>query len=654
MSSTTRFRKLFAPTCIGKVAFKNCIVMPPMGTNMGTPDGHVTEKVVNYYRERARGGAGLIIVETACVDAPVGKTTAFQLAIDDDKFIPGFNRLVETIHQYGAKTMLQLQHGGRGTKSSITGIQPVAPSAIPMPYGTQVGYEGEMPRELATHEIGKLVRKFDRAAQRAKKAGFDGVEIHSTGYYLVAQFLSSTANARQDAYGGSLTNRARFLTEIIQAVRRAVGQEYPLLCKISAMELGPGAGLTVEEAQQVAQMAEAAGADALEIAAMIWGIIPRLPPPTAEASGGLLGFMDGLKKVVRIPLIPGGRITPELGEKALQEGKADLIAMGKALIADPELPLKAASGRVGEIRPCIGCLRCIDNQTVKGKGIMCSVNGAVGREGESELKPAEKSQKVFVIGGGPAGMEAARVAALRGHQVTLYEKQERLGGQLLEAVIPPHKDNIKPFVEYLTSQMTKRGVDVKLNFEATGRLISEAKPDAVVLAAGIITSLPQISGIDSARVLTAKEVLHGAKVGDAVVVIGGGLVGCETAEYLAREKKKVTVVEMLDEVASLMPLALRKLLLARMAYMKVTVLTGVKCREFARGRLLITTSEGQDKTITYDTVVIAAGGKPNIALFNELKRTVPAVYSAGDCVEPRGLAEAIADGYRIGVEMKET
>jgi len=651
LNSAPQSRKLFEPTRIGIMELKNRIVMPPMGTNMATPDGRVTEEVVCYYRERARGGVALIIVETTCVDAPIGKTTAYQLAIDDDKFIPGLSRLAETIHRHGARTVLQLQHGGRGAKSSITGIQPVAPSAIPMPYGTQVGYEGEMPRELAVTEIKELVREFARAAQRAKKAGFDGVEIHSTGYYLVAQFLSSTANARQDEYGGSLRNRARFLTEIIQAVREAVGQDYPLLCKISAMELGPGAGITVEEAQQIAQMAEEAGADALEIAAMLWGVIPRLPPSTAEAPGGLLPFMDGLKKAVRIPLIAAGRITPELGEKALQEGEADLIAMGKALIADPELPLKVAAGRAGEIRPCIGCLRCIDNQTVKGKGIMCSVNAAVGRERESELKPARKNRKVSVVGGGPAGMEAARVAALRGHRVTLYEKQVKLGGQMLEAIVPPHKDNMKPFVEYLTSQMTKRGVDVKLGVEATDRLISEAKPDAVVLAAGVVTSVPRIKGIDGAGVLTAKEVLNGAKVGDNVIVIGGGLVGCETAEYLAKQRKKVTIVEMLDEVAGVMPLALRKLLLARLDYMKVVVLTGVKCQEFMNGSLLITTREGQDKTIAFDTVIIAAGGKPNQTLLEGLKRVVPAVYCAGDCVEPRGIAEAMADGYRIGLEI---
>jgi 2,4-dienoyl-CoA reductase-like NADH-dependent reductase (Old Yellow Enzyme family)/thioredoxin reductase len=651
LNTAPEFKRLFEPARIGKMEIKNRIVMPPMGTNMGTADGHVTEEIVCYYRERAKGGVGLIIVETTCVDAPIGKTTAYQLAIDDDMFIPGLSRLAETIHRHGARTVLQLQHGGRGTKSSITGIQPVAPSPIPMPYGTQVGYEGEMPRELRIDEIKELVRKFARAADRARRAGFDGVEIHSTGYYLVAQFLSSTANVRQDEYGGSLTNRGRFLTEIVQAVRVAVGPDYPLLCKISAMELGPGAGLTFEEGPLVAKMAEEAGADALEIAAMLWGVMPEIPPPTAEASGGLLPFMDGLKKAVKIPIIAAARITPELGEKALQDGQADLIAMGKALIADPELPLKAAAGRLDEIRPCIGCLRCIDNQTVKGIGIMCSVNGAVGREHAYEVKPPQKAKKVVVIGGGPAGMEAARVAALRGHQVTLYDKQDKLGGQLLEAVIPPHKDNMKPFLDYLTRQMAKRGVDVKLGVEVDQQLVAKTKPDAAVLATGVTTSVPHIKGIDGIGILTAKEVLNGAKVGDTVVVIGGGLVGCETAENLAMQQRSVTVVEMLDEVAGIMPLALRKMLLARMASMRVAVLTGVQCLEFTKHSVRIATREGEEKTIALETVVIAAGGKPDQTLMRGLRRAVPAVYCAGDCVEPRGIAEAMADGYRIGLDI---
>ncbi|MDM7999054.1 MAG: FAD-dependent oxidoreductase [Dehalococcoidia bacterium] len=651
MKDRPQFPRLLERAQIGKMQVKNRIVMPPMGTNMGTADGHVTEDIVCYYRERAKGGVGLIVVETTCVDAPVGKTTAYQLAIDHDRFVPGLSRLAETIHRHGAKAVLQLQHGGRGTKSSITGVQPVAPSPIPMPYGTQVGYEGEMPRELTIGEIEELVRKFGRAAERAKRAGFDGVEIHATGYYLVAQFLSSTANARRDKYGGNLKNRARFLTEIVQAVRSAVGTEYPILCKISAMELGPGAGLTFEEGPMVARLAEEAGADALEIAAMLWGVLPEIPPPTAEAPGGLLPFMPGLKQAVKIPIIAAGRITPELGERALQEGRADLIAMGKALIADPDLPMKVAEGRLDEIRPCIGCLRCIDNQTVKGKGIMCSVNAAVGREQRSELKPPEKRKKVFVIGGGPAGMEAARVAALRGHEVTLCERQGRLGGQLLEAVVPPHKDNLRPFLGYLSNQMAKRGVAVRLGVEADRAVVEEARPDVAILAAGVATSIPAVKGIQGVGFLTAKEVLRGAKVGDRVLIVGGGLVGCETAEYVAMQHKTVTVVEMLDEVAGMMPLALRRMLLARMEKMKVTILTGVQCQEFSRGSARLTKRNGEDVTIQFDTVVVAAGGKPDQTLLPCLRQTVSEVYAAGDCVEPRGIAEAMADGLRIGLEV---
>jgi 2,4-dienoyl-CoA reductase-like NADH-dependent reductase (Old Yellow Enzyme family)/thioredoxin reductase len=643
--------RLFQPITLRGLALKNRIVMPPMGTNMATPDGEVTDEIIAHYRERARGGVGLIIVETTCVDAPGGKTTAYQLAISDDRFIPGLRHLAETIHEHGSRAVLQLQHGGRGTKSSITGIQPVAPSPVPMPYGTQVGYEGEVPRELGIAEIKELVRRFAAAAARARTAGFDGVEIHSTGYYLVAQFISSTANVRQDEYGGSLRNRARFLTEIVRAVRETVGRDYPLLCKVSAMELGPGAGLTFEEGQQVARMAEEAGADALEIAAMLWGVIPQIPPPTAEASGGLLPFMDGLRKAVSIPIIAAGRVSPELGEKALQDGQVDFIAMGKALIADPELPLKVASGRLDEVRPCIGCLRCIDNQTVKGKGIMCSVNASAGREAVSGIRPAEKSRRVVVVGGGPAGMEAARVAALRGHEVTLLEREDTLGGQLREAVIPPHKDNLPPFVEYLKTQMDRRGVKVMTGVEATARVVSESRPDAVVLAAGIVPATPAVSGIERAPVVTAREVLHGAAVGARVVVIGGGLVGCETAEFLAGQKKTVTVIEMLEELAGVMPLALRNMLRARMAEAKIKVLTGASCRRFTPGSVVVAAPGGREETVPFDTVVLAAGGRPDQSLRGALEKLAPAVHLAGDCLEPRGIAEAMADGLRIGLTL---
>ena len=643
-----RFQKLFEPASMAGMRLKNRIIMPPMGTNMATPEGHVTEPIRRYYEERAKGGVGLIIVETTCIDAPAGKTTARQMAVDDDRFIPGLARLVETIHRHGAKAVLQLQHGGRGTLSSITGIQPVAPSPVAMPYGTLVGYEGDMPRELTVSELKGLVGKFARGAERAKRAGFDGVEIHGTGYYLVAPFLSSTPNIRQDEYGGTLTNRARFLVEIIQAIRDTVGKDYPLLCKLSALELGPGAGLTFDEAKEVARMAEAAGADALEMAGMIWGIISYMPPTTAELEGALLPFVEGIKGTVKIPLIASSRITPEIGERALREGKADFVAMGKGLIADPYLPDKAASGRIGDIRPCIGCLRCIDNQTVKGLPIMCSVNAATGREAEFEIKPAEKTRKILVVGGGPAGTEAARVAALRGHQVTLIEKQESVGGQLLEAVVPPHKTHLPRFLDWLKTQLVDNGVELKLDTDATASSLSRIGPDAVILATGVVPAMPDIRGLDRAHVLIARDVLKGAEVGGAIVVIGGGLVGCETAEYLASKDKKVTILEMLDEVATAMPMALRKLLEARLAERNVVIYTGVECREVTAAGVRFVTREKEEMTIKADNVIVAAGGKPDTTLHEQLKDRLT-VIPVGDCVEPRGIAEAVEEGFRAAL-----
>jgi len=651
LSSKLSFEKLFETARIGQMELKNRIVMPPMGTNLGGLDGYVTEQIKGYYEERAKGGVGLITVEVTCVDSPTGKTIARQLIIDDDRFIPGLSELVEVIHKHGAKTVLQLHHAGRGAKSSITGTQPVAPSAIPMPWGTLIGYQGELPRELTVNEIKDLVGKFAEAARRAKRAGFDGVLVHGTGYYLVAQFLSSASNQRRDDYGGELKNRARFLVEIIGAIREVTEQSYPVLCKLTAREFGEGAGITLEEGQQIAQMAQEAGADAIEVAGMVWGSSSRIPPLTAERPGNFLPFIDAIKKVVTIPIIAGSRIDPVLGEKVLQEGRGDFIAIGKGLITDPELPKKAAAGIIDEIRPCIGCIRCIDNMTVKGQSLMCSVNAAVGNEREYEIKPAERRKKVLVVGGGPAGMEAARVAALRGHQVTLYEKQSRLGGQLLQAIVPPHKDNLVSFVDYLTSQMAKRGIRVQLNLEATPEVIKKDKPDTVVLATGVTLVVPEIPGINKPHVVAAKEVLNGMEVGNKIVVIGGGLVGCETAEFLAQQDKKVTILEILDEVATQMVQSLRSLLLSRLADTGVTILTGVKCQEVTDSSLVIIAKEGDKQTIEADNVVLASGDKSNTALLEALEDTIPELYYVGDCTEPQGIAEAVADGYRIGLRI---
>lgn len=648
LSSRLSFQKLFEPGRIGGMELKNRMVMPAMGTNLATRDGYVTEQMKDYYEERAKDGVGLVIVEVTCIDPPAGKTIPCQLLADDDKFIPGLSELAGVIHRHGAKVALQLMHAGRAAKSKITHTQPVAPSAIPMPFALGAGYEGEMPKELTVDEIKDLVGRFGKAAQRAKRAGFDGVEIHALGLYLVAQFLSSASNRRQDNYGGELKNRARFLLETIKAIKEAAGQNYPTWCRLTVREFGIEGGITLEEGQEVARRVQEAGADAIHVTVMAWGVSPRARPPTAEPPGNMVPFAEAIKKVVTIPVIAVGRIDPELGEKVLQEGKADFIAIGKGLITDPELPKKVASGRIDEIRPCIGCLRCIDNILHKDGVVQCTVNAAAGKEREYELRPAEKSKEVLVVGGGPAGMEAARVAALRGHRVTLYEKQSKLGGQLLQAVVPPHKTNLVGLIDYLANQMARQGVKVNLGIEATPELIKEARPDVVLLATGVTPLIPQIPGIHRLNVVTARQVLEGEEVGERVVIIGGEMVGCETAEFLAEKGRKVTIVEILADVATRVIAALRALLLSRLAARGVTILTGVKDEELTDRGLAITTKEGRKQLIEVDTVVLAAGAKPNKVLLQAMEGKIPEIHLIGDCVEPRDILEAMADAYHIG------
>ncbi|MFC1963427.1 FAD-dependent oxidoreductase [Chloroflexota bacterium] len=647
MNGKMSFPKLFEPGWIGEMEVKNRTVMAPMGSRTIGTDGYVTQRMLDYYEARARGGVGLIVVEVACVDSPMGKSGSTHLVVDDDKYIPGLSNLVEIIHKHGARAALQLQHGGRGCNSATTGLQPVAPSAIPIPdRGWQGAGEGEMPRELAISEIKDIIAKFGRSAGRAKKAGFDGVEIHGLGLYLVAQFLSSASNKRQDEYGGDLQNRARFLVEIIQAAKESAGRNFPVWCRLSIKEIGLEGGITIEEGQQFARIAQRAGADAIHAHTMTWGVSLDVPPPMSmsEPPGSMMTSIEAIKKAVTIPVIAIGRIYPELGERILQEKRADFIAMGKGLLADPDISVKAESGRVDEIVPCIGCTRCLF-----GSELECSVNAALSKEREYEFKPAEKSKKVLVVGGGPAGMEAARVAALRGHRVTLYEKQPRLGGQLLWAIVPPHKENLPALIDYLATQMQKRDVDVRLGVEATPELIEKEQPDVVILAAGATPFIPEILGIDGTHMVTALEVLDGKEVGQKVVIIGGELVACETAEYLVERGKKVTITEVQPAMATqIFPQGLRPYRLSKLAASGVDMFEGVTYQQITDKSVDIVTREGVKQAIEADTVVIAAGTKPDKGLLQSLEGRVPEIYTAGDCVEPQGIKEAVAGGFDIG------
>lgn len=641
MSYSSHFEQLFQPFRIGSMTLKNRIVMPPMGTNYATEEGYVTDQLKDYYEERAKGGVGLIIVEATCVDSPVGKAFSHQLVIDEDRFIPGLSQLVQAIHQHGAKIAVQLHHAGNGTKTSITHSQPVAPSPV-----TRPGYDP--PRELIHKEVEELVLRFAQAAERAKQAGFDGVEVHGAHLYLLAQFLSSAWNRRQDAYGGTLENKARLLLEILQAIRERVGSTYPVWFRLNGREYGIEDGITLDETRTVAGMLQDAGADAIHVSAFAY-VNPRAIPPMSQRAGTMLHLAQAVKEVVTIPVIAVGRIDPELGEKALQEGRADLIAIGRGLIADPELPNKAAEGRLEEVTPCISCNTCMDHVVDWDKSIRCVINAATGREKEYIITPAPKAKKVLIVGGGPAGMEAARVAKLRGHEVELWEKAERLGGQLLTAAAPPHKEGIPILLNYLVNQVDKLGIKVRLEQEATPALIEKEKPDVVVLATGATPLLPEITGVGRPNVVKAQDVLlEKVEAGEKVIVIGGELVACETAEFLADKGKKVTILRRGPKIAEKIAHSPRELLLSRLEAKGVTMLTGVRYESISDKGLTLVTSEGERLTIEADTIVLAAGAASNTQLFQALEGKIREIYLAGDCVQPRRIVEAMHDGSSIG------
>ncbi|MFH1243304.1 MAG: NAD(P)/FAD-dependent oxidoreductase, partial [Pseudomonadota bacterium] len=413
MPEELELKKLFEPTQIGRMELKNRLVCPPMVRNYGTGEGFVTQQTLDHYEALARGGVGLIIVEATCVEAPRGRGWDYGLVLDEDRFIEGFGKLAGVIHRYGTKVAVQLHHAGPAAEIEITHMRPVGPSAR------------GLTRALTEAEIREIVTKFAEAAGRAKRAGLDAVEIHGAHGYLPAQFLSPAVNKRTDHYGGSLENRARLLLEVLVAVRESVGKDFPAWCRINGQEIGVQKGLTIEESTQVAVMLEKARADAIHVSASGAGrYVGYNSGVMYDPPGNLLHLSQAIKETVHIPVIAVGRLTLELAERALREDRADLAALGRSLLVDPDLPRKAMEGDFEDIRPCLWCRTCGDVYLhVKRTGIRCQVNAALGHEGESILERTEHPRRVLVIGGGPAGMEAARVAALRGHEVMLFEKE---------------------------------------------------------------------------------------------------------------------------------------------------------------------------------------------------------------------------------------
>ncbi len=645
MSSTLKFEKLFQPIRLGKLEIKNRFVLAPMFRCSATGDGCVTEQTKACYEERARGGVGLVIIEETCVDAPTGQSIPGLVFIDDDKHIPGLKELAAVIRKHGARVAMQLHHAGRLAATHFTGCQGVAPSAI-------AALGRAIPRELSVTEIEAIVDKFAAGAERAQKAGYDAIEIQACAGYIFTQFLSSESNTRQDTYGGSLENRARLLLDTVAAIQKRVGKDYPLWVRLTAQQLHTENGITLAESQQLARWLEGTGIVALNVSAdfhqsamrMPWKVAgEKLPrPPMAHPPGFMVPLVAEIKKVVSIPVMAVGWLTPETGEQALNEGKIDMVVMGRRLLADPDIPQKVAAGKTNEIRPCIGCLMC---QVDIDKAIKCTVNPSVSRELDYPIMPARNKKRVVVVGGGVAGLEAARVAARKGHTVVLYEKEPTLGGQLHIAARPPHKSVLNDVVEYYSIQMARLGVKVELSTEATPEVVLNASPDTVIIATGVTRSVPKIPGIEMSSVVDAADVLSDkVKVGSTAVVIGGGVVGLETTELLAEEGKKITVVEMLEELAAGMEKWHKLYLLERLNLLRVTILTKTKAEAIQETGLLVSSHDDAKQLLPADTIIASTGAVCNQALYQQLSGKVT-VYRVGDCAGPRRMLEATTEGF---------
>ena len=635
--------KLFSSFSIGTMEIRNRIVMPPMATHYASPEGFVTDRQIAYYVERAKGGVGYITVEHTGI-LQQGKASSKMLLINSDEHASGIQTLIEAVHKAGGKIAVQINHAGRQTSSVVTGLPIVGPSAISCPT------RNEIPRELSVGEIEEIIEAFSMAAQRVKKAGADGVELHMAHGYLICSFLSPFSNRRRDQYGGDIEGRVRFAIEVLKSVRKQIGPDFPIICRLSADEYVEG-GLKIEETIKIAQTLEKEGANALHVSACNAASGYLNQPPYYVEEGVFVHLAAAIKPVVSIPVITVGRIrNPVMADQIVREGKADFVSMGRALIADPYLPEKAEEGRFEEIIPCISCNRCI--QTQRKDAIRCAVNPETGNEDRFRFSKSDHPKRIWVVGGGPAGLKAAEIAALRGHEVTIFERDNRLGGRMRLATIPPRKAILNDFLDYLERRVKGLEVNLQMGREFNSEILKTDKPDAVIVASGAVPLFPGWKGIEASDALSVDAALTGkGKVGTRVLVVGGGGIGAETADYLSEMGKEVTLIEMLEEIASDLVTHLKHYLSKRLVEKGVTILTSTKVKELGKGYALIEEASGTRKIEGFDTIVLALGSKPDDRIAEDLAGKVPALYVIGDASEPREALEAIYEGEEIAIKI---
>lgn len=693
MAGSKKFKELLQPGMIGVVPTRNRMLK--MAAHPGFEpyeEGRVQQSVIDYYEALAKGGAGVVTAGGAPIDAPPGR----GFRVDGEEFLPSLTRLAQAIKAQGCPAFIQMFHIG-----AMRGLFPELgePRAASTLSREELPTKECSPTQAVTiEEIKGIVDRFGSDAEYIKRAGFDGVEINAGCTHFLNSFMSRAWNKRTDEYGGSVENRARIVVEIMQEIKRRNGKDFAIVLLYNVAEPGLENGLTGPEAIEFAKIFEAGGADALHARIEFYTKrkdsgrndtthfpdVAFYPEPPAYATkdvvdtsrhgvGGWVPLAIEIKKVVKIPVITTGRLDPEIGQKLIKSGAVDFINLNRRLMADHDLPNKVIEDRTEDINCCTACMTCFSNMQ-EGKPPKCRVNAAIGKEREYEIKPAAKAKKVVVIGGGPAGMEFARVAALRGHKVTLFEKEPMLGGSVNMAAVvkgTEREDNLG-FVDYLKRQIAKVGVDIKLGKEASKENVAELKPDVVVVAVGANHDIPNIPGINGKNVMTSETLHHQLKsylkltgarlmtklvtkylpVGKSVVVIGGNIQGCQTAEFLVKRGRKVAVVESGDEIGvGLLPSLMKPQLLDWLNKKDVPMLAGVKLEEVTDKGLVITTKEGQRQTLEADTILTTLPMLPNTALKDSLEGVAPEVYAIGDCAEPNLIVDAVAAGSKLAREI---
>ncbi len=717
------FEALKSSIQVGKMLLPNRMAMSAMGVEIAEEDGHAGEPIIAYYEERARGGVGLIVTEVCAIAYPQGATALRQLALSSDKFLPGLRELTSRVHQHGAKIALQLVHHGKVSRVDMRAGRPLLVPSEPRFAGAM-----DLANDLSAEEIGWLMKavsgpppsfkeadatdiawvidSFAMAADRAKRAGFDAIEVHAAHGYLLSEFLSPAWNFREDEYGGSAENRARLLCEVIRAIKQRVGDSFPVWPRIDCREFRTPGGIALGDAQRTAELAEEAGADAVHVSAYADATsgVAFTDAPLVHKESGYVEDAAAIKSRIDIPVIAVGRIEPEIAEELIKKGRIDIVAMARKLLADPALPNKVKAGKVNDIRPCIYCYTCVA-QPYFDRPVRCAVNALTGHEAAFAgllREASERPRRILIVGGGPAGLEAARVASLRGHDVILCEKSKRLGGTLRFAalVYPPNER----LLDWLERQVRELDIDVRLQTEVTLDLIREISPDEILIAIGARRARPEVEGADQDHVfdgeelrelltgdgkgsggaveklsLTGRIALRAARatgltqsprqlrlasklfmpIGANVVIVGGGLVGLELAEFLAERGRQVTVLEAGPKFGLEMAHPRRWRVLYELRQQGVQLVPNVTLHAIGRRDVeyildadLQADPEAGGSTLetAADTVIFATGLEANATLAETLRESGIPLREIGDVKGPGYLEGAIHDGFHAVID----